>query len=419
MRALLAISLLAACLVCSFATAVPAHAAPGMEVGLQDDSVFVYRTYYDREKALQQARRLGVTRLRVNLSWVRTLADPTSKTKPSPLVYNWSQYDDAIAAAARYGIAVQLTLAGAAPAWATVGHHEGFRQVSPAAFGAFAAAAAEHFRGRVTRYSIWNEPNWHTLLEPSADCRKGSWGKSCEAKAGSLYRRLYIAGYTQIKHADPSAQVLIGELAPRAEGRAASPPLSFLRAVTCSQPNWKAAHYCGHLYADGFAQHPYDFQVKPTTKPRGPDDVTMATLGRLTTALDKLAARHALTTPTGHRLDVYLTEYGYFSEGARRIPESTRAAYLRESFDIALHNPRVRQLLQYLLVASPEGLGSFPTQIVKASGQPSKSFTALANWAGQNAGRIAGPLTPPQIAPILGPIISPIASPVTAAAPAS
>jgi len=59
-------------------------------------------------------------------------------------------------------------------------------------------AAAEHFRGKVDRYSIWNEPNYVGWLSPLS-------------QAPRLYRALYISGYRAIKKADPSAQVLIGE----------------------------------------------------------------------------------------------------------------------------------------------------------------------------------------------------------------
>jgi hypothetical protein len=395
MRVLIAIPPIAACLLAALLTAGPARAATGMEIALQDDHVFVDRAYYDRELAFQQARRLGVSRLRVNVPWSQTLAGPARTTRPVQPAYDWAPYDDVIAAAARYGIGVQFTLVGPAPAWATADRRVGFRQVSPAAFGRFAADAATHFRGRVGRYSIWNEPNWHTLLQPSARCRKGAWGRGCDGKLGALYRKLYTGAYTQIKRADPAAQVLIGELAPRAKGGAASSPLSFLRALTCSQADWKAAGRCGRLYADGFAQHPYDFTVKPSRKPSGLDDVTLATLGRLTGALGRLARRRALSTRAGRPLPVYLTEHGYFGSGARKIPESRRVAYLRQSFDIALRHPRVRQLLQYLLVAPPVGRDVFPTQIVDAGGRPFASFDALAGWARKNAGRIATPLPVP------------------------
>ena len=50
-------------------TAAHAAAAPGLEVGLQDDYVFVEQYHHGRESALGQARQLGVTRLRVNVRW--------------------------------------------------------------------------------------------------------------------------------------------------------------------------------------------------------------------------------------------------------------------------------------------------------------------------------------------------------------
>ena len=34
---------------------------------------------------------------------------------------------------------------------------------------------ATHFRGRVDRYSLFNEPNWHSWLEVSPECRRGRW----------------------------------------------------------------------------------------------------------------------------------------------------------------------------------------------------------------------------------------------------
>ena len=49
--------------------ASPAAAAPGLEVALQDDYVFVEQYYHGREQALAQARQLGVTRLRANVKW--------------------------------------------------------------------------------------------------------------------------------------------------------------------------------------------------------------------------------------------------------------------------------------------------------------------------------------------------------------
>jgi hypothetical protein len=384
--------ILAAVALLAGALSSPAAAAPGLEVALQDDFVFVQQSWYGREAALANARQLGVTRLRVNVPWARTVSGADSRTAPSERTYAWAAYDGLIADAARYGIRVQMTLAGPAPAWATGNHRIGPRQVKAAAFAQFATDTAAYFRGRIDRYSIWNEPNWHTALEPAATCRKRAWARGCDAKLGRLYRSLYSSGYKAITSADPSAQVLFGELAPQRQDAFATAPLTLLRAVTCSKRNWRAARRCGTLRAHGFAQHPYAFTVKPTSRRGlGPDDVTLSSLNRLTGALDKLARRRALVTPSGRKMELYLTEHGYFQAGKRKLSQAKRAAYLRQSFDLALRNRRVRQLLQYLLVTPAGAADTFPTQIMSADGRPTPAFTSLADWANRNLTRIAGP----------------------------
>ena len=73
-----------------------------LEVALQDDAVFLQRSYYDRDKALAQAQQMGVTRLRVLVLWARVPgAQPDSKSQPSHPSYDWSGYDSLIDDAAR------------------------------------------------------------------------------------------------------------------------------------------------------------------------------------------------------------------------------------------------------------------------------------------------------------------------------
>jgi hypothetical protein len=368
-----------------------ASAARGLEVALQDDPVFVERSYYDRELAFQQARALGVPRLRVNVPWGRIVNRPHAPHAPRTIRYDFAVYDDLVANAARYGIKLQMTLGVPAPAWATADHRLGNRGPGVSAFRRFAGDVAAHFRGRVDRYSIFNEPNWHSWLEVSDACRRGHWRAGCDERAGSQYRGLGRAAYAAIKRHDRQAQVLIGELSPtRSPGRSTA-PLAFLRAVTCSTPSWRAARRCPPLRADGFAHHPYVLDGAPRSKAPGPDDVTIGTLGRLTHALDRLARRGALRTPAGLRLDLYLTEYGYFGRGRRAIPPLTRARWLRESFEMARRNPRVRELTQYLLVQPPSYRDWFPTQIVGLRGRPTPAFVALSAWAQRNARHIAQP----------------------------
>jgi hypothetical protein len=94
-------------------------------------------------------------------------------------------------------------------------------QPDVADFGRFAAATAEHFRGRVDRYGIWNEPNYIAWLKPLN-------------RAPALYRKLYLAGYKAIKANDGAAKVLIGETVPTP--RVAEP---WRRSSSCAR--WPAS----------------------------------------------------------------------------------------------------------------------------------------------------------------------------------
>ena len=356
----------------SLGAASTAYAARGMEIGLQDDAVFLYQSYYNRDVALQQARQLGVTRLRVNVLWNRIAPyQNAQRTVPNPVIYNWLPYDQLVDAAAAAGIKVQFTVAGPAPAWANGKHHAGLHEgaYKPGArlYGRFIHDVALHFKGRVDRYSVWNEPNWPGWLAPYKT-------------APRQYARLFRAGWVGVKSADPNAKVLFGELAPQERRGKSLAPLTFLRKATAHQ----------HFKADGLAHHPYAFTVSPTSKRGGPGDVTMGTLGRLTHLLRGLRKARRLRTPRGGTLPVYLTEYGYFARGPRSLGERRRAAYLRRGFQLALANRAVREMTQYTLVAPP-GHIVWDTSLLGQNGAPTATFNTLRAWTlgAVGAGRIA------------------------------
>jgi hypothetical protein len=375
--------LVAALLAFSWVLAVAprAHGAANMEVAVQDDPLFVGDNYYGRGKGLQHARQLGATRIRVNLSWTSVMPASQSRARKKPRTIRWdfAEYDALVAATNGTDVRVQLALVGPAPAWATGDKKVGPYKVKAKYFGEFAKRAAQQYGQVVDRWSIWNEPNHVAWLAPYASARN--------------YRKMYVEGYNAIKAANSSAQVLIAETSPYAIVRRgkknAQAPLAFVRDMVCANRTFTRAR-CG-LKADGFAHHPYDFDHPPSFKFPGADNVTINTLGRLTSALDRLARAKGLQTPSGGALDLYLTEYGYFRSGDRGVPESRRSKYLVQGFEIAQKNPRVREMLQYLLAQPPRKYRFFDTSIVSTRGKVSKSFKALQNWArgALSGGRIA------------------------------
>lgn len=358
------VATIAALVAAALANAPAAHAARGMEIALQDDAVLLHQSYYDPQRAMSQIRALHVTAIRANLLWANVMPywEAHSRTQPAHVDYQWGEFDRLIGFAAANGIRVQLTIAGPAPAWAAGDHRVGPFRPNGAKFGTFVRAAAEHFRGRVHRYSIWNEPNYFGWLAPMRS-------------APGLYRSLYVHGYSAVKSVDPWAQVLIGETVPYAIPRRAMAPIAFLRGVTCTDRRWH--RHCAGLHADGYAHHPYEFAHSPHARYPGRDNATIGTLGHLTGALARLRRSGALRTPRGHAPDLYLTEFGYFATGKRRLSGSKRAAYLRSAVEIARRNPHVRQLLQYLLVEPPKSIGNFDTGLIPRSGALTSVYNAL------------------------------------------
>ena len=368
MRALFVAALAAAAL----AAAAPADAArPRLEIGIQDDPLFVRQPaqyggrgvggLISRERAYTAARRIEARSVRINVLWKWV-----AKTRAQD-GWDWSYYDSAVDAALAHGLEPQLTLTGPAPAWATADGRPGARRPDPAMFGEFAAAAAERYRGRVPRYSIWNEPNWPSWLSP-------------QRAAAGIYRRLYLAAYAAIRQADPAARILIGELAPMGPPEAATPPLEFLRALTCRDRRWHARRSCAPLVADGFAHHPYALRWGPDYRGPTRDDVTMGSLGRLERALRVLAHRHALATPAGHAPPVYLTEFGYHANSLR-IREPLRTRYTLQAFEIAARDRHVRQIVWYQLAQPPPSpTRQWDTALLRRGGRPRPVFTALVRW---------------------------------------
>jgi hypothetical protein len=360
-------------------------ASRGMELALQDDATFLLGgTKVSREKGFRYARQLGVTRLRVNLLWAYTMSPDiyNARRKPAQIQYLFDSFDNLVDEAAKNGIRIHLSLTGPAPRWARpkASVRQAWYKPNTREFGKFAGVVAEHFAGRVDRYSIWNEPNWKTWLGPLKN-------------GPGLYRALYSRGYDAIKKADPRAKVLIGETSPYSRPGLSTAPLAFLRKVTCVNKKYKRVGSCPRLKADGFAHHPYDFRHAPDYQYPGVDNVTIGTLNRLTKALDKLRKVGALRTPKGSRMPLYLTEYGYFATGHRALPPKIRSRYLQRAYTIALKNSRVKSQLQYLLVSPPRNSSSafFNLALLTTSGKRYPQFGALQRWYRANRGKVKRP----------------------------
>jgi hypothetical protein len=359
-----------------------AEAARNLEIALQDDTVFVGQRYLDRKRAFRYARALGVTRLRVNANWAYSMPRSQSRArrKPKQVFWGFPGLDSLVDAAARNGIRVHLSVTGPAPVWASGNRKISGWRPNTRYFTEFASALATHFKGRVDRYSIWNEPNWRSWLGPLKN-------------GPSLYRSLYQRGYAAIKKADPKAKVLIGETSPYARPGFSTAPIAFLRSLACVNKKWRRVRRCKVLKADGYAHHPYDLRHAPNYRYPGADNATMGTLSNLTRAIDRIARTGALRFNGRGRMPLYLTEFGYLQDGHRSLPSKQRSRFLAQAFSMALKNGRVRSQLHYLLVSPPKNSASafFNTGLMTRSGKKYPQYRALQRWYKGHRGRVKRP----------------------------
>ncbi|HWF31606.1 MAG TPA: cellulase family glycosylhydrolase [Solirubrobacteraceae bacterium] len=324
-----------------------------------------------RPHALAQMQSLGVKALRIELNWFNVAPGQTSTTKPAfdltnPGNYAWGEYDALIAEAQRLHWKVLLTLTSPVPRWATSNKKAPYvTKPDPKDFEEFMTAVARHygpsgpFGSTVALFSIWNEPNHPAFLQPQ-------WNTNGTAASPRLYRALYQAGYAGLQAGGiAKPNVLIGETAPtgydsvnykREKSKALLhdvAPLLFLRETLCLNAKYRKSGSCTPLSAVGYAHHAYSTAAGPLYKKWPKDDVTIAVLSRLSSALSKAAAAHGLTS----NLPIYLTEFGVQSKPNRYlgVPVGQQAEYDAIAEKIAWSNSRVAAFSQYLLIDDPQG----------------------------------------------------------------
>ncbi len=333
-----------------------------------------------RPATLATLKRLGVTALRVELSWHEVAPRPNDRRKPSfdptdPAAYRWGQYDALIEAAHGLGWKILLTVTSPVPRWATAEprHDSLVTRPSSAQFGKFMTAVGRHYGAEVELFSIWNEPNHHEFLAPQFN-RDGS------PASPRIYRGLYQAGYAGLRAAGIAhPAVLIGETAPEGASSVRGPvssnarynmsPLLFLRETLCLNARWHRAGSCGTLSTAGWGMHPYPNAAGPLRAPRDRESISIADLSKLTGALDRAA--RAGTLPA--HLPVYITEFGIMSKPNRYqgVSAAKQAEWDAVSEWIAYRNPRVASFSQYLLKDDPVRRRSvgFQTGLIYATGK--------------------------------------------------
>ena len=349
-------------------TASTARAAERMWIGFHDDPSF--RWVGDRATRIESAASEGATVMRLLVHWNQSVPTrPARPADPFDPAYRLDDLDDAIRKAQEQDLEVILSLVGT-PRWANGGSTPNVMPRRLSDFTAFATAIAARYSGRFSGYpfvrfwSIWNEPNLQVFLKPQFDRR----GRSV---APRNYARLYAAGYTGIKTANPRALVAIGETSARGTDnprgiRPVHSPGRFIEEL--AKANRK-------LRFDAWAHHPYPFRpnLKPSQKVRWPN-VTLGSLPLLEANLKKLFRRN--------QVPIWVTEYGHETrpQDAFGIPYSKQAAFLREAISIARRYPFVSMFIWFVYqddAGQPWDSGLY-TQTGSSKGASPSRFSAVA-----------------------------------------
>lgn len=353
-RALLVLSLLLA------AAAFPSAALAGPLVGVADDRLLLAGGAR-ADRAVAQWAADGVDVVRIFARWDSASPAPNARVRPAGAPYDFTAVDAAVDRVRAAGMEPLLTLTGPGPVWGmqNPARRSHRYKPSPARYAEFAAAAAEHFAGRVRRYILWNEPNLSFWLSPSAG-------------APALYRNLANAAAPAIRAVDPTAQLLVGALAPR------SKPLAFLRGLACVDGRYRRIRTgaCARfkpISATALAYHPHSVTLAPSQSFSGRDDANIAGLGRLEAVLDRL--RHAGRLRVGGGL--WLDEYGYQTRPPDPFLGVTLArqdAWLQEADYRAWRDRRVKLITQYVWVDEPatasSGYSGWQSGLYFANGRP-------------------------------------------------
>jgi hypothetical protein len=150
--------------------------------------------------------------------------------------------------------------------------------------------------------------------------------------------------------------------------------------MLCLNRSYRKTRSCGRLNADGFAHHPYTTKQGPYFVSPNRDDVTIGSLSRLTTALDRAARAGAIRS----RMPIWLTEFGIQSTPDRftGVSLNTQVQWRSIAERISWGNPRVRAFSQYLLrddlpvegVRASQRYSGFESGLRFSTGRPKPSL---------------------------------------------
>jgi YVTN family beta-propeller protein/VCBS repeat-containing protein len=250
------------------------------------DLLFYSQAEIDR--ALDALQSVGVTDIRVLVPW--------AAVEPVQGSADWSAVDRVVNSAAARNIKV-LGILNSTPTWAAVPNTMPLAGMPAdnAQFAAFAGLAAARYKGKVTAWEVWNEPNGINFWQPAPNA----------AQYTALLKPTYLA----IKAADPNAVVVAASVGSVVDfGDWLVNPVRFVSEMY-------AAGAAG--YFDALSFHPYQYTT-PFTQGGIYYESPLTQVNRI----------YALMVANGDgNKKIWATEYGEPSSAAG---DANQAAYLAD-----------------------------------------------------------------------------------------
>ena len=368
---------LALVLVALFASAAPpASADQAQESVFMDDNLLLYRGPERATATLRELKDLGVDRVRVTLHWHHFAPNALKARRPAgelhygPTVFD--NHDHLLREARALGIEVLVNVSGSAPLWATGkyrGRHlNGEYKPDPVEFGRFVEMLGRRYDGRqrdenqgerrlprIDTWSIWNEPNLGSRIQPQ-------WERGKPASP-RIYRRLVRSALAALRRSGHEHDtVLLGETAPRGRDEKTRTismrPGLFLRELFCLDRDLLPLTGCddfetnGRFEVSGYAHHPYSITSPPGVPHPNEDDITLADRDRLTRILDAAAGMSRIPPA----LPLWYTEYGYQTlppDPIRGVEPADHARWLVQAERLTFLDERVAAHTQFQLLDDP------------------------------------------------------------------
>jgi O-antigen ligase len=299
--------------------------------------------------------------------WVRQRL-PWDQIEPSPGVFDWTTWDQIVAAVDARGLEWVAVLDGS-PAWARAPKDAANPLAPPSSradFGRFAAAVAERYGASLRFYQIWDEPN----IAPH-------WGSRYVDAAD--YAGLLREGAVQVRSADADAVVMLAALAPTVEpGGLNQSDLAYLDALYAAG---------AAPWFDAAAAQPFGFDRSPDDAP----DAGVLNFRRAELLREVMLQRGDASTPLWLAAFGWRSVDGGLAEAWPGVDAETQAAWAVDALEWARRHWDWTAGLAWAIWQPPQPAGDlrWGFALTTPDAQSTPALAALSSWA--QAGHPLGP----------------------------